>query len=331
MSSNDGYRTSTVICDSLVSLPAATYRVIGYETYDSGKNLLESNNSPKLSEFTIEDNVTTKADVSVTLYQSDEYIKDYYALYEIWHSLNGESWYYVGESFPKGANWDFNKDPDLWGDQPGVQLHPNGRVARLDLSDFAFSGDMSPAIGQLTEMVELYLGNHNDVNLLTYDPTANEVSLSERRRNRMDHHKQYLSQIHTATQFSEPCARALAEKGVSTPATALYATKKESEIIDIKTGVQRQINLYDTNHGKINNGLRSLPAEIGRLTKLEIFYIANSEIEELPAEMAQLTSCTDLEIYNCPKMTEFPMSVAQMPELVSLNISNNAQWSAEQI
>ena len=141
-SDKEGYRTSTIACDSLVTLPAGKYRVVSYETYDSSKSLLENNNSPKLSEFTIEDNVTTDADVRVTLYQSDEYIKDYYALYEIWKSLNGESWYYVGENWARGANWEFNKDPDLWGDQPGVELHSNGRVAKIDISDFAFSGHL---------------------------------------------------------------------------------------------------------------------------------------------------------------------------------------------
>jgi Leucine-rich repeat (LRR) protein len=46
--------------------------------------------------------------------------------------------------------------------------------------------------------------------------------------------------------------------------------------------------------------------------------------------MKELTACTDLELYNCPKMTQFPVSIGQMPELVSLNISNNLQWSAEE-
>ena len=50
------------------------------------------------------------------------------------------------------------------GAQPGVQLHDNGRVARLDLSGFGFRGDMPAAIGQLTEMIELYLGTQNDKN-----------------------------------------------------------------------------------------------------------------------------------------------------------------------
>ncbi len=331
MSSVEGYRTSTVACDSLVSLPAAKYRVVAYETYDSGKNLLESNASPKLSEFTVEDNKTTQADVRVTLYQSDEYLKDYYALYEIWKSLDGENWSYVGENFPRGANWEFNKDPDLWGDQPGVQLHSNGRVAKIDISGFAFRGDLSPAIGQLTELIELYLGTHNDTNLISYDPTLDSSkSLSERNRTRLQSHGEYLRIIHPATQFAEPCARALAENNIHIAATSLYDTMSEGDIIDRKSGAQR-IRKMDTNHGTMCNGLRSLPAEIGKLTKLQYLFIANGALETLPEEVGDLLSCTDFELYNCSKLKTFPLQIARMPELVSINISNNSQWSAEQI
>lgn len=331
MSSDEGYRTSTVACDSLVSLPAAKYRVVAYETYDSGKNLLESNASPKLSEFTVEDNKTTEADVKVSLYQSDEYIKDYYALYEIWKSLDGENWSYVGENFPRGANWEFNKDPDLWGDQPGVQLHSNGRVAKIDISGFAFRGDLSPAIGQLTELIELYLGTHNDTNLISYDPTLDSSkSLSERNRTRLESHGEYLRTIHPATQFAEPCARALAENNIHIAATSLYDTMSESDIIDRKSGVQR-IRKMDTNHGTMCNGLRSLPAEIGKLTKLQYLFIANGALETLPEEVGDLVSCTDFELYNCSKLKTFPLQIARMPELVSINISNNSQWSASEI
>lgn len=331
MSSVEGYRTSTVACDSLVSLPAAKYRVVAYETYDSGKNLLESNASPKLSEFTVEDNKTTQADVRVTLYQSDEYLKDYYALYEIWKSLDGENWSYVGENFPRGANWEFNKDPDLWGDQPGVQLHSNGRVAKIDISGFAFRGDLSPAIGQLTELIELYLGTHNDTNLISYDPTLDSSkSLSERNRTRLQSHGEYLRIIHPATQFAEPCARALAENNIHIAATSLYDTMSEGDIIDRKSGAQR-IRKMDTNHGTMCNGLRSLPAEIGKLTKLQYLFIANGALETLPEEVGDLVSCTDFELYNCSKLKTFPLQIARMPELVSINISNNSQWSAEQI
>ncbi len=171
----DGYRTSSLLCDTLLSIKAGDYRVLSYEAFDEQEGLLERKNNPKAVEFSVEDNQTTEVDVPVALYEADEYIQDYYALREIWESLNGETWYYEGENFPRGSNWNFNKDCDLWGDQPGVELHPNGRVARIDISNFAFSGHLSPAIGQLTALVELYLGTHNDVNLIPTIPPCRSI------------------------------------------------------------------------------------------------------------------------------------------------------------
>ncbi|MBR6760387.1 MAG: DUF4458 domain-containing protein [Alistipes sp.] len=325
-----GYQTSTVKCDTTVLLPAGNYRVTSYRIYDADKKLLEANNNPARSEFSVADNTLTEASVKVSMFESDEYIKDYYALYEIWKSLDGENWYYKGENFPEGSNWDFNKDADLWGDQPGVELHSNGRVARIDISDFAFRGDLSPAIGQLDQLVELYLGTHNDNNLWEYDPSlAFDQSLLERGRNRMENHRKYLQMIHPATQMTEPLARGLKEKGISIPAISLYEQGlKEKDIFDLKSGEQK-IRPMDTHHGVICNGLKSLPEEIGNLTNLEYFYIANSEIESLPATFKNLESLTDIEIYNCPKMKQFPMVITELPELISLNISNNKQWEAE--
>lgn len=331
-SAEPGYQTSSILCDSVLSLPAGNYRITRYETLDERKVLLEDCTAPRKCDFTIEDNRTSEVSVPIALYEADAYIRDYYALYEIWRSLNGQNWYYVGENFARGVNWDFNKDVDLWGNQPGVELHSNGRVARIDISDFGFSGDLSPAIGQLSELIELYLGTHNDVNAIGYDPTLDaSMSLLERGRNRLDNHKRLLAKIHPASQMSEPCARALKENGIAVAATSLYDTMNESEIFDMKSGVQREIVKHDTNHGTICNGLKSIPAEIRNLTKLEYLYIANSEIESLPEELKYLESCTDIEIYNCPNLIKFPMALAQMPSLISLNISNNKQWSADDI
>ena len=332
MSEESGYQTSSLKCDTLVSLPAGNYKVTSYETFDESKKLLETNLRPIETSFSIADNKTTDVNVKISLQESDDYLKDYYALYEIWKALDGENWYYDGEEWAKGVNWDFNKDLDLWGDQPGVQLHSNGRVAFIDISCFNFRGHMPAAIGQLTELIQLYLGTHNDTNIVSYDPSlAKDQSLSERSRNRMENHRKYLNLIHTPVQTSEPIARALAENGIVIPATSLHQTMKESEIFDMATGKQREIQLMDTNHGTLCNGLLSLPKEIGNLKKLEYLYIANSEIATLPEELAQLEACTDIEIYNCPNLKEFPMAVCQMPELISLNISNNAQWSSEEI
>ena len=116
----DGYQTSSLECDTLLSLKAGDYSLERYQAYDKNKILLETNKRPKNLDFTIEDNKTTEAKVGVTLYEADEYIRDYYALYEIWKALDGEHWSYRGENYPTGVNWDFNKDPDLWGVQQGV-------------------------------------------------------------------------------------------------------------------------------------------------------------------------------------------------------------------
>lgn len=322
----DGYRTSSSSCDSLITLRAGTYRIVSYSVYDSGKRLLETNSKVDAT-FIVQDNKITDSDVPVTLHESDDYIKDYYALYEIWKSLNGKDWYYVGEDYTEGANWDFNKDPDLWGDQPGVSLHSNGRVALVNLSDFGFYGDMSPAIGQLTALVELYLGSHNDMNLNGYDPT---VQPGKGTSGRIERHKAYLNSKYPVTQMSEPIARALMENDIRIPEISLYETMSETQIIEKGTGAMR-ITPKDMNSGQINNGLKSLPSTIGNLVNLEQLFIANSEIEALPAEMANLMSCTDLEIYNCPKMTEFPDVIADMPELITVNLANNRQWSSSEV
>ena len=321
----DGYQVSTMLCDTLLSLRAGKYSIEEYTVYDDGGYLIEANSRVK-AEFQVVDNKTTEANVPVKLYESDEYIKDYYALYEIWKALHGDEWYYNGEDYPVGTNWDFNKDPDLWGDQPGVSLHSNGRVAMINLSGYGFYGHMPAAIGQLTELVELYLGSHNDSNLSQYDPNATPGTVS---RNRMDRHKQYMSVLHPATPVAEPIARALVENGKHASGMDYYNTMSEAQVIEQGTG-RSLIKPMDMSAGKVTNGLLSLPAEFGKLEKLEQLFIANSKITTLPMEMANLKSLTDIEVYNCPDMVEFPMALAKLPELVSANLACNPQWSAEE-
>lgn len=315
----DGYQTSSLVCDTLVALEAGKYKIKSYQTYASRKNLLESKTLAKQYSFEISDNETTNVDVPVTLYESDAYIQDYYALYAIWKALGGEDWYYVGENFQTGANWNFNKDPDLWGEQPGVQLHSNGRVALIDLSNFGFYGEMPEELGNLTELIELYLGTHDDTNLYTYVSNTSGKS-------RMERAKDYLNKVHPAVQFSEPIARAMAEKGVRIREVEMYNTLREDQIIDKETGLMK-VRPMDTKPGTIVNGLTKLPESIGNLKKLQKLCIANSELAELPAAMKDLESCTDLELYNLPNMKVFPEVIAQMPALVLANLSTNPQWS----
>ncbi len=321
----DGYQTSTMLCDTLVALEAGKYDIISYQTFDENKNTLETKTVTKQAVFEIMDNQVSDVDVPVALYHTDEYIKDYYALKAIWEALGGKDWYYIGESFNTGANWNFNKDVDLWGDQPGVQLHANGRVALIDLSNFGFYGEMPEELGQLTELIELYLGTHNDTNLYTYE--SNDYSSNTNRMSRMDAAKEYLRKTHPATQFSEPIARAMMEKNVSIPEIEMYSKYAENEIIDKATGLMK-VRPMDTNAGVLVNGLTKLPESIGNLKSLTKICIANSELATLPESFKDLTSCTDVELYNLPKMVEFPEVLAQMPALIQANLSCNPQWSA---
>ena len=318
-----GYQTSSSVCDTLVSLQAGKYSVTSYTVYDRDGNLLETNTKASSDEFEIFDNKVSDADVPVTLRESDEYIKDYYALKAIWEALDGENWYYIGDEWPEGSNWEFNKDVDLWGAQPGVKLHDNGRVGLISFSGFGINGHMPAAIGQLTELVELYIGHHNELNKLDNDPT---VQFGTTAANRMERHKEYLRRTHVLPQFSEPIARGLMEHGISIPEISMYETMTEDQIIDKKTGDMKIKPMEDILPGVATNGLKSLPDEIGNLKKLETFFIANGDIEELPETMAELTAVTDFEIYNCRKMTKFPTVITQMPSLASVNLSANPQW-----
>lgn len=322
------WQTSRLVTTEDLSLKAGTYKVVAYNTYGSDNVLLERNTDPVLSQFSVSDNKTTKTDVKISLYEADEYIKDYYALYEIWKSLDGENWYYNGNDFPRGANWNFNKDPDLWGDQPGVQLYSNGRVAMINLEGYNFGGVLPAAIGQLDQLDQLYLGNHNDPSFLpsvSEDPGLSRANLFQR-------HKARMESLRMPTPMSEPIARALKENGIVIPETAMYDYMTEDQLIEKATGATiPHIRLMDNVHGVYSNTLRAIDPAIGKLKNLQYLFIANSTIERLPDTFSQLSSLTDFEIYNCPKMTEFPMVVCDLPELVAVNLSNNAQWSAEEI
>lgn len=323
-----GYQTSYLTTVDELEIKAGEYGIVSYNTYSSDNILLERNNNPVESLFRVEDNKKTEAEVALTLYEADEYIKDYYALYEIWKSLDGPNWYYNGTDHNRGSNWDFNKDPDLWGDQPGIQLYSNGRVAMLNLEGYNFKGDLPAAIGQLEQLDQLYLGNHNDPSFLPVNP--DDPSLS--RATLFQRHKERMQRLHMPTPFGEPIARALKENGIVIPETAMYEYMKEEELIDRKTGnTIPHVQLMDNVHGVYSNQLKSIDPAIGKLKNLQYLYIANSTIDKLPDTFSQLSSLTDFEIYNCPKMTEFPMVICDLPELVAINISNNAQWSADEI
>ena len=321
----DGYQISNLLCDSLVTLVAGDYTISKYILFDQNQTKLEINTNVQNTAFVVKDNEVTETKVPVKLYETAEYIKDYYALYELWVALDGPNWFYSGEDYPRGANWDFNKDPDLWGAQPGVVLHPNGRVARINISDFGFRGRVPEAIGQFSELIELYLGTHNDKNTMDFDPTL--PGPKAKSFDRMAAHKEYLRLKHPAMPLSEPIGVAMCKDGIDIPEVAIYKNAQDvnNNLVPTPNGfVPSQRDLVP---GKLCNGLEEIDPAIGKLTKLERLYIANGKLKNLPMEMKNLKSLTDLELYNCPEMKTFPTVISMMPALISVNFSSNPQWN----
>lgn len=308
-----GYRTSVGRIDTLVTAEAGNYKILSYAAYNRTE-LLQYFNDEVLGEatFTVTDNKQTDAKVPVTIMETAANIKDYYNLRTLWEELGGPNWSYVGESYPKGTNWDFdNKDIDMWGDQPGVSLDKNGRVIGLSIGDFNPTGIVPAVIGEFEELQSLALGTHNDKLRPGENPLADlkggltPAVLEKLRSDYMDNFALRDSRQDWDVQMQ----RCMVEAGQP-------AIKKS--IVQPK----------DVIHGDMTNGITGISEAIGNLKKLEVLYIANSPITSLPESLGDLESCTDLEIYNCPRLTAFPLQLARMKNLTQLNMAMNPQLAA---
>ena len=325
--------TSYALCDTVVWLKTGEYRVHHCVTYSDkkGKTMLATENNPTSATFIIENDVDTKdVSVPINLSETAEYIKDYIALKEIWEALDGPNWSYVGDALAKGVNWNFNKDIDLWGEQPGVQLDANGRVATISLEGFGPKGVVPDAIGQLTELSILYLSSHSD--LLgghLFGRITPEMTAEQMKAIRMDYADRVL------------------DKDFRTGYSALW-----QETIDMDPNekpVRKGISLKGIHFGDMTNGIVGISKALQRCTNLQQFFIANCPIEvesffrdiepESPfyneresLSWENLTTLYDIEIFNCPKLTALPMEMlASIPELQMLNVASNKGISGEQL
>lgn len=327
----NGNRTSFCEIDSLLVLEAGVYQITSYEAKDRNKTIQYFNDVVlKETKFTVYDNQKTEADVPVNLIKSAENILDYVALKDIWEAMGGPNWSYNGQSYPKGVNWSFDdKDIDMWGDQPGVGLDNNGRVISLNIGEFGVKGEVPAEIGELSELQTLMLGTHND--LLGYGGTDKQSALTSLKgeltsdrlaKIRSDYMDNFV--LHDLRdELSDPLKMALEMKGD-------YKRKAERKGISPK----------DVNWGDLTNGITGIHPAIGKLKKLEVLYIANAPIKSLPSAtsgreneepgIAGLEALTDLEIYNCPEMKIFPSVIAELPELIQLNMAMNKQLTSEE-
>lgn len=319
--------TSRAVCDTAVWIEAGRYTITEYTTYSDtrGRNRLSTTSITDLGvEFSVSDNTTTKnVAVPIILTETAAHIRDYEALREIWLALDGPNWTFHGEEYVAGANWDFNKDKDMWGQQPGVTLNGNGRVVSLNISGFGARGIVPDAIGQLTELRVLYLGNHNEL-IGGFDN-----GLVDGRIDAYDYERKML-QRDGREGLSPELKRAIN----SDPAQpSIFATP-----------VRR-----DVAFGNYTNGITAISRAVMRLTQLEQLFIANSPItveeffidvdpaSEFYAEQeswswSEFKNLTDVEIYNCPKLTRLPLELlTELPNIQSLNVALNRTITGEQL
>ena len=316
-------RSAYMICGVQYWLEAGDYVVTSYTTYSDskGKNTLEIATIEDLNtEFSIADNLSSMVAVPVILSKTSERIKDYEALRKIWLALDGKNWTFYGEEYNAGTNWDFNKDIDMWGEQPGVTLNADGRVVGLNLAGFGAKGIVPEAIGQLTELQTLYLGNHNEL-IGGYDNSSARLSA-------MDYHERMIKRD-VRCDLSPELQRALMS---DEEREALYRIERK-----------------DVAFGNLTNGIAGISRAMMRLTKLEQFFIANAPItaeeffvdveegspyydEQASWSWAQFEQLMDVEIYNCPNLKRLPMEfLASLPKLQSLNVAMNYGISGEQL
>lgn len=331
-------------CDSTVWLPAGTYQVTSYTTYGkTGAVKTKYETQPVKGEaFVVEDNqLNDSAKVPILLSKTAEYIKDYEALKAIWESLDGKDWNFYGDATFKGANWNFNKELDMWGDQPGVTLNSNGRVTGLVLAGFGAKGIVPDAIGQLTELQVLNLGSHDEkigANIFT-DYDANNLTAAKKKEMRHDYENKFLKYDPRAFMSEMIIESVNSDKNLKHGMTRI---KKDS-----------RINLKDAQIGTMTNQITGVSKAIYRLTKLQQFYIGNSPItsgevcakfynadddtygkfaaEFTDAAWDNMTNLTDMELYNCPKITRLPEFYYGLPAMQALNLARCKGISAAQL
>lgn len=331
-------------CDSTVWLPAGTYQVTSYTTYGkTGAVKTKYETQPVKGEaFIVEDNqLNDKAQVPILLSKTKEYIKDYEALKAIWESLQGKEWSFYGDATFKGANWNFNKELDMWGDQPGVTLNSNGRVIGLVIAGFGAKGIVPDAIGQLTELQVLNLGSHDEkigANIFT-DYDANILTAAKKQSMRHDYETKFLKydpRIHMSEMIIE-------------------SVNSDKNLKHGMTRIQKdsRVNLKDAQIGTMTNQITGVSKAIYRLTKLQQFYIGNSPVtsgevcakfynegDAVYGQFAQefkeedwdnMTNLTDIELYNCPKISRIPDFYYNLPNLQAMNLARCKGISAAQL
>ncbi len=319
------YQSSYGKCSGTYMLTAGNYEISSYTTYSDTRRRtsLETVALSSSPVFTVEDNKSTEdVEVPIQLSGTAEYIKDYLALKVIWEKLGGKDWCYYGEEQSMGVNWNFNKDIDLWGNQPGVTTDANGRIETIELQGFGPSGNIPDEIGQLSELKVLSLGTHTELIGGSISSAAQFTQMSDEQKKefRMNYRDNVLSR-----DIRENLSDGLKD----------YINRDPS-----KKSI-KSVKRKDVSSGTMTNGITGISKAVMRCQQLQMIYVANCPMTHYFVEVenpeystegyswSTMEDFTDIEIYNT-KLTELPVEMmADLPNLQTANLSRNPEISSE--
>lgn len=304
-----------------IELQTGEYKISHFELFNKRRQFMYAQDVD--IPFKVEHFELTKADVGVQL-PFTQGTMDGIALRQIWEAMDGESWSFHDQN-GYGDNWVFKRSDgsprplSMWVRQTGVTVNSAGRVISLNLGAFNPKGEVPDAIGQLTALEKLYLGEHTDdvyytlegVGGITYTLSPYQLGKSvDIRLHRMEIARERILMHTLATEMSP-----------------LLASRYSKEVKEMKYATEK----VATGTFAPANRITGISEEIGKLTNLQELYIANSLITKLPKNMSMLTNVTDLELYNNP-FTELDGDVFKgMSHLTAVNIDRLYNLTQEQI
>lgn len=286
--------------------------------------------------FTVKQHERTVTDLDVQQQMTDG-VRDGIALKQIWDAMDGKNWNWHEADGNGGSNWIFTmadgspRPVSAWIKQIGVVVI-NGRVVSLNLGSFNPKGEVPDAIGQLTALEKLYLGMHTDEVYYMLEGTGDVTyrlnpwtlglqATAGNARSRMDIARERTTIRRMNQEDFSLRASHLIYKGQTDPEAKLSAMQF----------AEKKAATYGQSTGDPANRITGISKEIGKLTNLQELYIANTLITKLPIEMQNLSSLTDLELYNNPFEDVDGEIFKNMTELVAVNFDSFYRMSQSQI
>lgn len=227
-----------------------------------------------------------------------------------------------------GPNWTDNTDwlatntPCSWyGIVCGIPAVGSVSVAYLGLEDNNLSGIIPPEIGNLPDLMWLYLyGNE-----LTSIPL--EIGNLSKLQLLWVDHNQLTSVPPEIGNLSSLTTLSLGDnKLTSIPATIgdlsnlQYLTLPSAQLTSIPPEIGNLTNLKELY--LYDNQLTSVPSEIGNLTNLTYLYLNSNQLMTLPSEIGNLTNLTRLSLGN-NQLTSVPLEIGNLTNITSLHLSSN--------